>query len=314
MSVEKPQVDIEQATKLQTIEDIEFEFVTESDPDFETALSIVNTNGKESPEELREKAKKEIVRTGWWLQEQWLAKGIPKEQFTIEAGNLNIELYNYGQDMSFSQIEEARRIIAVLSQSSIPEQNSKIKYITISDRDELNDQDGEDKRGYTFSATRMFSLYPRALSSEPHRIPDTSSLAGTLAHEFGHIYISADGDFRKEWARTFGWQDLPDDQVDRQKPAPKKYVTKEPERCVTDYAQFSPDEDICESLSAVVNNPTVLDTEKLAFIRERWLKEEEVKIEASAERKIEADIKMPRVPDKVKYKAKVMTFTFGTAE
>jgi hypothetical protein len=311
MTIENLQDENEQAPIPQTIEDIEFDLVTEDDPEFETALSVINTNGEKSPEELVEDAKKEVVRTSWWLQEYWLKKGMPKEQITVQADNLTIEMYNYGQALSPSQLEEARRVIATLSQASIPNQNSR-KYVAINDTDEMNDQNGENKRGYAFPASRMVALYPRAVSPEPHRIADTSSFAGTLAHEFGHIYLSVGGDFWNEWRKSFGWETLPDNQVDWKKPAPKSYATNQSERCITDYAQFSPDEDICESLSAVVNNPAVLDPERRAFIMERWFKDEPVKKEVATDRKVAGQIKMPRVPDKIKYKAKVMGFRVGT--
>src|ERR1035437_10414357 len=68
MTIENLQDENEQAPIPQTIEDIEFDLVTEDDPEFETALSVINTNGEKSTDELVEDAKKEVVRTSWWLQ------------------------------------------------------------------------------------------------------------------------------------------------------------------------------------------------------------------------------------------------------
>ncbi len=309
MGLENPQNNLEQFPKIQTIDDIDFELVEEGDPDFESAVSVVNTNGKKTPEELLAEAKKEVVRVNWWLQDKWIEKGIPNEQVTLVAGDLTIELYNYGQELTPSQLEEAKRIVATLSQASVPDQNSLIKYVTINDTDELNDQNGENKRGYAFTASKMLSLYPRAVSAEPHRIPETSGFAGTLAHEFGHFYLYADDNFLSEWKDKFGWRKLSNEEVDWSKHAPKTYATDQAERCVTDYAQFSPDEDICESLAAAVNNPAVLDQEKLAFIKEHWFKEGEMgAVETSLERKTAMGIQMPQVPDKIKYKAKIKKF------
>lgn len=311
MRIENSHSPVEQPKKLQTVEDVQFDLVAEGDPDFETALTVININGTQTEQELDEAAKKDTIRTSWWLQEYWLKKGMPKEQITVRADNLTVEVYNYGQALSPSQLEEAKRVIATLSQASIPNQNSRIEYVVINDTDEMNDQNGENKRGYAFSASRMVALYPRAVSPEPHRIANTSSFAGTLAHEFGHIYLSAGGDFWNEWRKRFGWETLPDDQVDREKPAIKSYTTNQPERCITGYAQFSPDEDICESLSAVVNNPAVLDPERRDFIMERWFKEKPVEKEVATDRKVAGQIKMPRVPNKIKYKAKIMGFRVG---
>ncbi|OGM96319.1 MAG: hypothetical protein A3B86_04215 [Candidatus Yanofskybacteria bacterium RIFCSPHIGHO2_02_FULL_38_22b] len=192
MTIENPQNNTEQLPQLQTIDDIEFELITEGDPDFDDAISVVNTNGKKTEQELLDDAKKEIIRRSWWLQDQWRAKGLPQEQVSIRAEGLDIELYNYGQQLSPAQLEDLKRVITTLSQVSISDQNSKIRYIAINNKDELNDQNGEDKRGYAFPASKMVALYPRAVSVEPHRISNTSGLAGTVAHEFGHIYISAD--------------------------------------------------------------------------------------------------------------------------
>ncbi len=312
MRIETPQSPIEQPAKLQSIEDIQFELVVEGDPDFETAVSVINENGEQPEDKLRDAAKREVVRINWWLQEQWASKGLPKEQVSIKVANLAIEIYNYGQELSTSQIEEAKRVIAMLSQASIPEQDSRIKYVAINDTDEMNDQNGENKRGYAFPASKMVALYPRAVSPEPHRIPDISSFAGTLVHEIGHIYSRADFDFLQEWQKRFGWEVLPNEQVDWQKPISKIYATNQPHRCITDYAQFSPDEDICESLSAVVNNPTVLDPERRAFIEERWFKQKPTEVEVSSERKVGTHIQMPKVADKIKYKTRIAEFTMGT--
>ena len=155
MRIETPQSPIEQPAKLQSIEDIQFELVVEGDPDFETAVSVINENGEQPEDKLRDAAKREVVRINWWLQEQWASKGLPKEQVSIKVANLAIEIYNYGQELSTSQIEEAKRVIAMLSQASIPEQDSRIKYVAINDTDEMNDQNGENKRGYAFPASKI---------------------------------------------------------------------------------------------------------------------------------------------------------------
>lgn len=312
MSVENHQNAGEQLVGLQTIDDISFEVVNKDDSDFDTALTVINTNGEKTEKELLDEAEKEAVRLNWWLQEYWQRKGIPREQISIRTDNLNIELYNYGQELNPHQLEDLERVIARLSKISIPNQGSKIRYITIDNEDQMNDQNGENKRGYAFPAQKMISLYPRAVSPEPHRIENTSGLAGTVAHEFGHIYLSAGGDFWNGWRLAFGWKMLPDDQVDWKKPAPKTYGTNQSGRCVTEYAQFSPDEDVCESLAATINNPDVLDAERLAFIKEHWFKVVESKeTETNIQKKVGKDVELPKAPDKIKYKVKVATFRAG---
>lgn len=293
--------------KIQNIGDITFEVVKEGDPDFATTISVLNTNGEQSEQELLEKAKKEVVRVNWWLQDRWQEKGLPKEQVSIRIDNYSVEFYNYGPELSSTQVQELQKTVEVLAQ--IP--GKAVKYIVIDDKQAFNDQNEEDGRGYAYPAQSMVVLYPRAMSAEPHRIPNTSGFAGTLTHEFGHILPEGSG-LWDEWRKRFGWKIL--DDIDYSRPAPKSYVTDQEDRCVTDYAKFSPDEDISESLVAAVHNPSVLDAERLEFLREKWLGD--VKVvpadQVSLTRKTGTAVKMPEAPKVIKYKTRVSTFKVGT--
>lgn len=291
-------------TKLQTIEDVQFSLITEEDPDFDNALTIKNHSGIKKPEDLETEAKEKIINSNWWLMEEWALKGLPKEQISIKIDDLSIELYNYGKELTPSQIDEAKMILSKFAQVSIPDQKSKVKYIAISDKDELNENNDEDKRGFAFRDSKMIALYPRAMSPEPHRIPNTSSFAGTLAHEFGHIYAESNDEFTNAWMKKFGWKVLPgtEEAVSVSKQIKEMFKTEEPERCITDYAKLSPNEDICESLSAIINNPAVLDKERRDFIMEQWFQKKLAEKEVAIDKKTSGDIKMPRVPDKIKYK------------
>lgn len=304
MTIENPQNSSEQTPRPQTIRDITFEEVKEGDPDFDTAIRIINTNSEKSSEELLEAAKKEVVRLNWWLQEYWQGKGIPKEQFSIHTETLNCDLFNYGQPLQLEQAEEIRKLLGTISQ--IPSNRLKdVRYIVIDNQDRPNDQNGEDMRGYAFTNEKMIVLYPRALSAEPHRITNTTGLAGTLVHEVGHIL--QDGAFVEEWKRRFAWKVLEQSQVVRG--LVRTQENEQPERLVTDYAKFSPAEDICESFAAAINNPDVLDPERLAFIRERWLRdsEQEPNIFLTEKGKVE----LPQAPSQIKYKIKVSSFSIG---
>lgn len=304
MTKEHPQNSLEQIPKLQTIEDISFEEAKEGDPDFDTAIRVINTNGQKSGEELLEAAKKEVVRLNWWLQEYWQGKGMPKEQFSIHADALNCDLFNYGQPLQPEQAEEIRKLLGTISQ--IPSERLKdVRYIVIDNQDRPNDQNGEDMRGYAFTNEKMIVLYPRALSAEPHRIANTSGLAGTLVHEVGHIL--QDGAFVEEWKKRFNWKELEESQIVRG--LVRTQDNEQPERLVTDYAKFSPAEDICESFSAAVNNPDVLDPERLAFIRERWLRASEQETNISLAKK--DTVEPPQAPSQIKYKIKVSSFSIG---
>lgn len=291
-------------TKLQTIEDVQFYLITEEDPDFANALTIKNHSGVKKPEDLEKEARKKIIDSNWWLMKEWAIKGLPKEQISIKIDDLSIELYNYGKELTPSQMDETKMILSKLAQVSIPDQKSKVRYIAISDKDELNVNNDEDKRGYAFRDSKMIALYPRAMSPEPHRIPNTSSFAGTLGHEFGHIYAEVNDEFTNAWMKKFGWKALPgtEEIVSTSKQFKEMFAVEEPGRCITDYAQLSPNEDICESLSAVINNPAVLDKERRDFIMEQWFQEKLVEKEVVIDKKTSGDIKMPRVPEKIKYR------------
>jgi len=295
-----------QSTELQTMDDLSFVVVQEDDPDFATALSILNTNGEQSEQDLLAKAKEEIKRKHWWLQERWQEKGLPNEQVSIRVEDYTAEFYNYGQELTSAQIEELQKTVEVLGQ--IP--GKPVRYIVIDDIQAFNDQNSEDGRGYAYPAQSMVVLYPRAMSAEPHRVANTSGFAGTLTHEYAHIL--PEGSFWDDWRKKFGWKSL--DEIDYSKPAPKSYATDQEDRCVTDYAKFSPDEDICESLVSAVHNPSVLDDERLQFIRERWLKD--VKAvppdQISLTRKNGKAVELPQAPKVVKYKTRISTFKMGT--
>lgn len=292
-----------QIERPQSLEDLTFNKVEQGDPDFDTALRISHT-GDKTEEQLLEAAKQDTRRTNWWLQEEWQKKGIPKEQYSIEANGFAVELYNYGQVLTPEQMAEINRVVAVISQIPLPDRLKRGRYIAINSESKFNDKDGEDMSGYSHYESNMIELFPRAVSSEPHRIPETTRLAGTVAHEFGHIL--QDTDFVQEWKKRFGWEEL--EQTQQVRSIVKTHETKFPERCVSDYAKFSPEEDICESLAAAINNPKVLDPGKLAFIQERWLNNVRPDIQATTLKKDK--VELPKVPNPVKYKVRVSKFEF----
>ncbi len=297
-----PDIQKAQSNRAQTVDDLSFEVVQEGDVDFNTALRILNINGEQSEQELLEKAKEEIKRKYWWLQERWQRKGVPREQISIRIGDYSVELYNYGQELTLTQMEELQNIMAVLAQ--IP--GKEVKYVVIDNEQAFNDQNQEDGRGYAYPTQSMIALYPRAMSGEPHRIPNTSGFIGTLVHEYAHVL--PEGNFWNDWRVQFGWKPL--SEIDYSKSAPKSYSTDQESRCVTDYAKFSPDEDICESLVAAVNNPTTLDDERLQFIQDRWLKDIRPLSpdEISIARKSKEEVVLPKIPETVKYKIRASTF------
>jgi hypothetical protein len=293
-----------QIERPQTIEDLSFSKVEQGDPDFESAVRVSHT-GNKNEDELLEEAKKETVRTNWSLQERWQRKGIPKEQYSIEVNGNTVELYNYGQELTPEQIIEINWLMSVIFQIPSERITNRGKYIVINNENAFNDKDGEDMSGYAHYETKMVELFPRAVSNEQHRIPDTTRLAGTLVHEYGHVL--QDTDMVEEWKKKFGWKEL--DQAQQVRGIVKTHDTEFPERCVSDYAKFSPEEDICDSFAAALNNPDILDPEKLKFIREHWLKDVKPDVQAVTTKKDK--IELPKVSSPVKYKVVVNKFTIG---
>ncbi len=304
-----PDLQRDQNSRIQTVDDLDFQLVQPGEPDFDTAIEIYQTKGEASPESMTQKAKEEFKRSKWWLQEYWQEKGIPKEQITIRAGAISAELYNYGSELRPDQVAELEKIMTTLGAIPLPDQLQSVKYILLDNKTKINPNNDEEQRGNAFRSQGMLALYPRAMSDESHRIPNTTSFAGTLVHEYGHP-LQQEGDFLDMWTKTFGWKLKPYEEVDWSKEVPKRYTSDQLDRCVSDYAKISPDEDICESLVAAVNNPDALDPERLKFIQDRWLKNVNPESAPQASLTIRSgnDVELPRTQDVIKYKVKVSKF------
>lgn len=293
---------------------IVFQRIEETDPEYTSSIKIFNPNNRLSTEELEQKAREEVKSKKWWLNEYWQSKGDPKEQLSIKSGNLNFELYNFWEPLSPEQESELESILGSFGNSEVGGKLTELNYILIDNNPIQDPKTNEPRRGYSFNQMKTIVLYPRAMSEEPHRIASTSSFAGTLSHEIGHIL--ANSDFVEEWKRRFGWVRLEDGEVKTVGDFTALYKNEQPDRLVSDYAKFTPEEDICESLVAAINNPEVLDPERLAFLREHWLKEkEEEKSTVFLVRKTESEIEVPKVEQPVKYGVRVgRTFKMGKIE
>ncbi len=297
--------------RLQTVDDLSFEEVQSAEADPETVMEAVKWDENDSPEKMVEQVKESLQAHHWWLNKEWQEKGIPHEQLNVRVGELNIDVYNYGQNLTPEQIAEIQQTLGALAQIPLPDRLKEVKYIVISDQENYNHKNNENMRGLARRGQQMFVLYPRAMSSEPHRIPNTSGFKGTVIHEFGHTF-QQDGTFLQDWKKTFGWEYLPDDQVDWSKEVPKRTVVADPARCVSDYARFEAEEDICESLVAAISNPEVLDPERLKFIQDRWLKQPHASApEVQIEHKTGVDVELPTISTQIKYKTRMSTFKPG---
>ncbi len=287
---------------LKSINDIVFELALDGDSQDEEVLQILSSR-KLSEDEIIKKAQEEVKRKSWWLEDYWQEKGIPIEQFIIKINGVGFEVYNYGEKLTEAQVHEMNRTLDILSQT----EGQKPRYVLIDNKNTLNIQNNEDERGYAKRIQNAIILRPRAMSNEPHRIPNTSSLVGTLIHEFGH-FLQQNPQLQNEWIKRFGWKILSSEEMRSR--YPKQFETQQESRCVTDYAKFSQDEDICESLVAAIRQPEILDKEKLDFIIDKFLNGKLPNIESAKEfeRKSSEEVTMPLTPEKIKYRIKETKF------
>lgn len=124
--------------------------------------------------------------------------------------------------------------------------------------------------------------------SIPHRISSADNqgeegfvdnFSGTVAHEIAHggaithqvrpagFFYDTDlrNQFYREWQNQFGWEhSIVDGKV--------VFRTSQPEKCIggTDgYAAISPEEDMPDSLAALILNPNIVHPEKREFLKEK---------------------------------------------
>ena len=288
----------------QKIENLDFQLTESEDVDSGEAVKVINFGNKLTAQELEQQAREQILGSCWWLREYWQAKGDPKEQFSVKIFGQTVELYNYCNELTSEQIGEMQRVFEKFSDGSVKEEMRNLRYILIENAEKLDPKTGEYFRGVALVREKAFVLYPRAVLGEKFRIAGVSGFAGTFVHEMGHILVSQDTKFMSDWKEEFDWKNLPDEEVEYLDGHMISQRNERPERLITGYANFSSEEDICDSLSGAINNPSELDKERLAFIEDRWLKhsEELGAREVQVTRKAGADIRLPILKQPIKYK------------
>lgn len=287
-------------------------------PEFQDPLlielkEISNVEGKDSiPEievkvnadtpisEVEKKVKDKLVKQNWWLQEYWSKKNVPKEQITIKIPDGNFEVFNFGESLKQRHFDELGNIVKIFSQINNGKFFESIKYVLIDDIQKPNPHTGEEMCGYGPVEEKAVKIYPNGIKFKSHRIPTASNFTGTLIHEFSH---TIDNEFKNEWIKEFGWT-----QLDKPKPSPggsyQYYEVKNPKNCVSDYAKFSPDEDICESMAAYLTQYENLDPERREFIKS-WISINDTEDSSvSMTRKTNSEIELPRVKEPVIYEKK----------
>jgi hypothetical protein len=295
MNPEKnPQINIQE--KMQSIEDVSFEEV----PQGTSGAIEIGVYKDDSQEIVLEKLKRKLIRENWWLREEWKKEGIPKEQFTISAGDKKVELFNFYKNLEpkeISEIEESLNTYRNL------ENNINFEfpnYLLFPKTEQRNPQSNEAFYGRNDDSIKSIVIYPRAVSLEPYRVEEVSSLKGTISHELGHILEKKNKIF-KEWLQKFGWDSVSLEKfntwsAEKKESRSMMQETQFPERCITEYAQVDYTEDICESIVGYVANAPDLDPEKREFLKSIFTEAEE-KISISKNEKIA----LPKLPEKITY-------------
>jgi hypothetical protein len=228
----------------------------------------------DNPEDIKKSIDIALQQRYWWLCKGWQKQGKPKEQF--EYGN--IKIFNFFRPLTEQEkveIESGLKFVSKIKSEVL----HTIDYVLISGEDGANLQSGKKFLGFSRDEQRMIRLHPETFSQErERRIPEISNLELVVTHEPIHHVINKNKDILKDWYGRFGWMVNEDpnqfmgDGVTR-----KTYVTKYPERCVTDYAQVDADEDMCESFSALYAGIDRLDSEKAKFLQRNLFEDREHK-------------------------------------
>jgi hypothetical protein len=282
-------------SEFQKIEEISFKQAQIGDDEYNSAITT-RPNTNQSPEE---QAYNILSQENWTLQEYWQKKDTPKEQLIIKSLNgLELNLYNFGEELSAEQeteiIDAINKMASIIPQS----EQSNIQYILIDNKQSRNPNDDSIKNGSC--GNNCIILHPQAMKDISHRINGVSNLTGTIIHEFSHGYLQ--NLILTEWQKDFGWKEL-----ETNLKLPNGTFTSNeisnPENCITEYATYSPKEDFVESMVAAIETPNVLDPERLNFIKEKFLKNQQSST-ITTEKLTGNSIQLPRITNDVFYKIK----------
>ncbi len=277
------------------IEPILLRQVKEGEQGFEEAVSVP-VYPDESQEDVESRLLELLVQKHWFLQGYWLNKQ-PRERVTFIIGDRTLDLFNFEGELTSEQLDQIEKVIKDYASLSTPKVFERVTAIVIDDQQPINPHTGTPMNGYGEQGGAI-KLYPSALQSVGHRVPGVSNLEGTVIHELSH---SLGTDFQNRWAREFDWAMLDEPEI-LPGGAQKNYQVSEPNRCVTEYAQVNPAEDICESMVAALRNPDILDSQRLQRIRETLMPSESVDVDISVTRKADNDISVPKLTQPVVYK------------
>ncbi len=183
----------------------------------------------------------------------------PKEHWQLSDGEHSIDVLNYCDEVAVSEAQLELITFALADyQYHFPEAVTKINAITVSDRLPKSSYGNEakfPKLADSFIDQGMIALTPHAINAAEYhngQLKISEPLVATIAHELTHFVTD---EFEEDWKSRAGtkWEYLQDENGVRE-----LVPVVGGERCVTDYARKSPEEDICESVVAFMYDPESL--------------------------------------------------------
>lgn len=195
----------------------------------------------------------------WREADYWKRKEITY-QAVYESDDWSVEVVGFnGMKLTLEQEREIAEFFRDTPEG-FAKNNPYVKAILLDDQ-LMPGEPEEAGHGAYFG--NLIRLTPKPLKGGEYRVGSVSILKGTLAHEFTEalIYRSEGKKFIEMWANLFGFE----------KDEEGKFtVCRSPERCVTEYACSAADEDICDSMVALLYNPERLDKTKAGALREQF--------------------------------------------
>ncbi len=274
------------------------QILLEKTQDREGALAIT-CNEADTAADVRERVIQGLISRYWWLQRYWQDKGAPSERFVASCPVHNLEVYNFGSPLGMGHLNELRSVIKEFALIKEGYLLRSVDYIVCDDVDYRNPQSGDSTNGHCGAGERLITVFPSALVDRSHRVSATSNFEGTLIHEFSHLIGT---ELQNRWSEAFEWrpavtaETMPGGML-------QTHVCQQPERCITEYATLTPQDDLCESMVAAIKSPELLDPERLEFLQSCLLDTRTGQTDVKVEQQDTVDF--PPCPSTVRYLLKL---------
>lgn len=237
----------------------------------EDQISIIHEHCS-SIRSIEKLVREEVLKTRWWLDPNWAEKNTPGHQFDFSHEGVNVSLYSYAGQPSLKHLKEITKVLNLYSGINQGEVFSHFRYILLDNRQPVNDADNENQNGECLDGYRAVVLFPNAMSNNPNRLTaKISLLTYTLTHEIAHLVDNNvnNAESRNRWKEIGVWNLISPPRT-LAGGGTTGWMTRAPERCITDYARNYPEEDFCDSLVALFLDPKRLDPEKRQFLQDRF--------------------------------------------